>query len=89
MDVSVPQEMDPEAKAVLLLAEERAYSQELQHKGEWQNIWRCVGEYANISIFDVAGNERLHEILWGLPLFPYMKIDITPLALHPSDITMD
>ncbi len=53
-----------------------------------KNIWRCVGEYANLSIFDVNGNERLHEILWGLPLFPYMTIDITPLAAHPSDITL-
>jgi muconolactone D-isomerase len=87
MDVKIPLDMDPEAKAELL-AEEKAYSQELQRKGEWQNIWRCVGEYANLSIFDVAGNERLHEILWGLPLFPYMTMDITPLAAHPSDIAL-
>ena len=85
MDVTIPPNMDEKAKAELL-AREKAYSQELQRTGEWQSIWRCVGEYANISIFDVAGNERLHEILWGLPLFPYMKIDITPLAAHPSDI---
>ena len=47
-----------------------------------------MGAYANISIFDVAGNERLHEILWGLPLFPYINMDITPLAAHPSDIAL-
>ncbi len=87
MDVSIPQDLEAEAKTELLAAE-KAYSQELQRKGEWQSIWRCVGEYANISIFDVAGNERLHEILWGLPLFPYMKTDITPLAVHPSDIAV-
>jgi muconolactone D-isomerase len=87
MDVSIPQDLEAEAKTELLAAE-KAYSQELQRKGEWQSIWRCVGEYANISIFDVAGNERLHEILWGLPLFPYMKMDITPLAVHPSDIAV-
>jgi muconolactone D-isomerase len=87
MDVSIPHDMEGQAKAELL-AREKAYSQELQRKGEWQNIWRCVGEYANISIFDVVGNERLHEILWGLPLFPYMKMEITPLALHPSDIAL-
>ncbi|WP_457974365.1 muconolactone Delta-isomerase family protein [Arthrobacter sp. D1-17] len=87
MNVSVPRDMDPVAKAELLAAA-KAYSQELQRKGEWQNIWRCVGEYANFSIFDVAGNERLHEILWGLPLFPYMEIDVTPLVLHPSDIAV-
>ena len=87
MDVNIPQELEAETKAGLLAAE-KAYSQDLQRKGEWQSIWRCVGEYANISIFDVAGNERLHEILWGLPLFPYMKMEITPLAVHPSDIAV-
>ncbi|WLQ06572.1 muconolactone Delta-isomerase [Arthrobacter oryzae] len=87
MDVSIPQDMDPQSRAELL-ATEKAYSQELQRKGEWQSIWRCVGEYANISIFDVSGNERLHDILWGLPLFPYMTMEITPLAAHPSDIAL-
>lgn len=87
MDVTIPQNMEEQA-TTQLLAREKAYSQELQRTGEWQSIWRCVGEYANISIFDVAGNERLHEILWGLPLFPYMKMDITPLAAHPSDIAL-
>ncbi|BCW71991.1 muconolactone Delta-isomerase [Arthrobacter sp. NicSoilB8] len=85
MNVDIPRDMDAQAKAELL-ATEKAYSQKLQRQGEWQSIWRCVGEYANLSIFDVTGNERLHEILWGLPLFPYMTIDITPLAAHPSDI---
>jgi muconolactone D-isomerase len=87
MDVSIPQDMHGPAKAELLAAE-KEYSQDLQRKGEWRSIWRCVGEYANISIFDVSGNERLHEILWGLPLFPYMTMHITPLAVHPSDIAL-
>ncbi|MGW0822837.1 muconolactone Delta-isomerase family protein [Streptomyces sp. NPDC002845] len=26
------------------------------------------------------------EVLWGLPLFPYMDITVTPLARHPSAI---
>jgi muconolactone D-isomerase len=69
-----------------LLAREKAYSQEWQRSGHWRHIWRCAGQYANLSIFAVEGNEQLHEILWGLPLFPYMAITITPLAGHPSDI---
>lgn len=85
MDVSIPQTMDEQAKAELLAAE-KEYSQELQRTGEWQSIWRCVGEYANLSIFNVADNERLHQVLWGLPLFPYMTMEITPLAVHPSAI---
>jgi len=49
-------------------------------------LWRIVGEYANISIFDAESNDELHELLSGLPLFPYMTIKVTPLARHPSSI---
>ena len=85
MDVALPPGMDPAARDDLL-AREKAYSQEWQRSGHWRHIWRCAGQYANLSIFAVEGNEQLHEILWGLPLFPYMAITITPLAGHPSDI---
>ena len=53
-----------------LLAREKAYSQELQRAGTWVHIWRVVGAYSNLSIFDVADNEELHQVLWNLPLFP-------------------
>lgn len=46
-----------------------------------------VGQYSNLNIFDVADNERLHEILWNLPLFSYMQVEVTPLATHPSAIS--
>lgn len=85
MDVRIPVDMDPEAKADLL-AREKAYSQELQHSGAWPHIWRVVGEYANYSVFDVESHDELHEMLAGLPLFPHMDIVVTPLATHPSDI---
>lgn len=84
MQVDLP-DMDPNARRDLL-QQEREYSQQLQRGGEWIHIWRVVGSYANISIFDVADSDRLHEILWNLPLFPYMSIEVTPLAAHPSDI---
>lgn len=85
MDVAIPTDLDPDVRQETL-AREKAYSQELQRGGEWVSIWRCVGQYSNLSIFDVKDNERLHEILWGLPLFPFMTIKVTPLATHPSDI---
>lgn len=86
MDVALPRDLGPEERADLL-AREKAYSQELQRGGEWVSVWRCVGQYANLSIFDVADNERLHEILWHLPLFPHMTIEVTPLATHPSSVS--
>jgi muconolactone D-isomerase len=85
MDVSLPSDLDPGVRADTL-AREKAYSQDLQRQGKWPHIWRIVGQYANLSIFDVADSEELHEILWNLPLFPYMTIQVTPLTRHPSDI---
>lgn len=85
MDVAIPDDLDPAVRDETI-AREKAYSQELQRGGEWVSIWRCVGQYSNLSIFDVEDNERLHEILWGLPLFRFMTIKVTPLAIHPSDI---
>ncbi|MDZ7863665.1 muconolactone Delta-isomerase [Acidovorax sp.] len=83
MDVHIPHDL-PAEQANDIKAREKAYSQELQRDGRWPHIWRVVGEYANYSVFDVASNDELHQLLQGLPLFPFMKISVTPLARHPS-----
>ena len=85
MDVHLPNDM-PMAQADEIKAREKAYSQELQRQGKWQQLHRVVGEYANYSIFDVESNDELHTILSGLPLFPYMTMLVTALARHPSSI---
>jgi muconolactone D-isomerase len=85
--VNIPDDLDADTRADVV-ARERAYSQDLQRSGEWRHIWRIVGEYSNVSIFDVADNERMHEILSNLPLFQYMQIKVTPLATHPSDVAL-
>jgi muconolactone D-isomerase len=86
MDVHLPTDMPPE-QANEIKDREKTYSQSLQRDGRWRHIWRIVGEYSNFSLFDVSSNDELHELLTGLPLFPYMDIAVTPLAHHPSDIT--
>lgn len=83
MDVDLPLDLEGRDD---ILAREKAYSQDLQRSGQWVHIWRITGQYSNLSIFDVADNEALHDVLWGLPLFPYMTIDVTPLGQHPSAI---
>ncbi|UQS23782.1 muconolactone Delta-isomerase [Amycolatopsis thermalba] len=86
MDVRLPSDMDPSVRADIV-AREKAYSQQLQREGKWPHLWRIVGEYSNISIFDVGSNDELHELLSGLPLFPYMDIRVMPLATHPSKVS--
>lgn len=85
MDVNLPVDM-PADVAGEIKAREKAYSQALQRSGKWRHIWRLAGEYANYSVFDVESNSELHDILSRLPLFPYMKISVTPLCRHPSSI---
>lgn len=86
MDVNIPRDLPGAAE---IIAREKAYSQALQASGKWRHIWRIAGEYANFSIFDVRDNAELHEILTGLPLFPFMDIKVTPLLRHPSSIRDD
>ena len=85
MIVNIPESMDKDVKADIL-AREKAYSQELQKSGKWRHIWRVVGQYANVSIFDVESNEELHNLITGLPLYPYMDIHVEALCRHPSSI---
>ncbi|QIC65154.1 muconolactone Delta-isomerase [Acinetobacter schindleri] len=85
MDVNIPRDL-PEAQVNEIKAVEKAYSQELQRPGKWRHIWRITGQYSNISIFDVENNEELHNLLQGLPLYPFMKIEVMALNRHPSSI---
>jgi muconolactone D-isomerase len=85
MDVILPPDMDPAARDDLI-TREKSYSQELQRAGKWPQIWRIAGQYANLSVFDVADNGELNDLLWALPLFPYMRFEVLPLTLHPSDV---
>lgn len=88
MIVNIPADLDPEIAAETK-AREKAYSQDLQKSGVWRHIWRKAGLYENTSIFDVRDNDHLHEVLMGLPLYPYMEMKITPLCRHPSSIRED
>ena len=85
MDVSIPRDL-PEAERDRLLAEEKQRAQDLQRQGVWLHLWRVVGRYSNISILDADSHEALHEVLWTLPLFPFMQVEVIALARHPSAI---
>ena len=85
MDVRLPPGMPP-AEADDLKAREREIAKALQRDGRWRHLWRIAGRYANASVFDVSSPDELHDLLSGLPLFPYMDITVTALARHPSAI---
>ncbi|RYF16245.1 MAG: muconolactone Delta-isomerase [Oxalobacteraceae bacterium] len=88
MDVNIPPGFDAE-EATRLKTAEKARFQELQAAGTWRHIWRVVGQYANVSIFDVGSNAELHDILVSLPLYPFMTMRVTALCRHPSSMHDD
>lgn len=83
MDVVIPPGQDLAALEELKAAE-RSRFQELQRAGTWRHIWRVVGRYANVSIFDVESPAALHDLLTTLPLYPFMDVRVTALCRHPS-----
>lgn len=85
MDVNIPRDIPVDTVEAIKVAEKKRAT-ELQEAGKWPHLWRIVGQYSNISILDVASNDELHALLSSLPLFPYMTIQVTPLAKHPSSI---
>lgn len=83
MDVTIPHDLDPAERDRLLTAE-KARALQLQRAGTWLHLWRVVGRYSNVSVFSVESGDALHDILWSLPLFPFMRVRVTALAQHPS-----
>ncbi|MBB5686334.1 muconolactone Delta-isomerase [Sphingobium boeckii] len=88
MDVKVPLDYDVDHFADLKRKELERF-QELQKVGTWRHIWRVVGLYSNISIFDVTSSSELHDVLISLPLYPFMEVRVTALCRHPSSIHDD
>jgi muconolactone D-isomerase len=86
MDVAIPHDLDRDERDRLLAAE-KAQALELQRSGRWVHLWRVVGQYSNVSVLDVDSADELHDILWNLPLFPFMTIAVTALTEHPSALS--
>lgn len=88
IDVTLPPEM-PAAEKEALRDRENARSAELIASGRLLRIWRTVGRVANYSVWQAESLEALHEDLLSMPMFGYMKIDVTPLIDHPATAAAD
>lgn len=73
-----------EAEGAVLKAREKDYAQAHMRAGTWKHIWRETGQFGNVSIFEVDSHEELHEILSGLPFFPFLTLEVVALSRHPS-----
>lgn len=88
IDVTLPPQM-PDADKAELRTRENARAEELIKSGNLQRIWRVVGRVANFSVWQAPSLESLHDLIMSMPMFPYMKIDVTPLIDHPMTKVAD
>lgn len=65
-----------------LAARETERVRELHSSGVIERIWRQPGKRASISIWRTESADELHDALASLPLYPWMEIDVRPLATH-------
>ena len=71
----------------MLKDEEKALSQTLQREDVWRHLWGNCGDATRTSgVFEVESSARLHDVLSGLPLFPYMQVELRPLGRHASSM---
>jgi muconolactone D-isomerase len=84
IDVVWPPDGDDELKSRLVVQEAQR-ARELGEAGIIQRLWRIPGRWANVGVWEAPDATALHEALSSLPLFPWLRTKVQPLAAHPSD----
>jgi len=81
-----PELRDPEnPRRAELLARELERGVELRRAGSIERIWRVPGGLRNVGIWVAADATELHGLIASLPLYPWIKATVTPLAEHPVE----
>ncbi|MQA25856.1 MAG: muconolactone delta-isomerase [Micromonosporaceae bacterium] len=75
----------PDDKLASLYDSERDRARELAEAGTLLRLWRIPGRRANYGLWSAPHATALHDALTSLPLWPYMDIEVHPLAAHPND----
>ena len=84
ISVEWPPDGDPAVRDRLIAAEHEK-ARELVAAGRIKRLWRRPGAWANVGIWAAADATELHEALTSLPFYPWLRIQVTALALHPDD----
>ena len=84
IEVRLPAEL-PDTERADLASRELERGRALQEAGTIVRIWRIPGRTANVAVWKAGDATELHERLASLPMFPWMDIEVEPLALHPLE----
>lgn len=84
IDVRIPADFD-EARKNDLVRREADRAKELAAAGVIYRLWRIPGRWSNVGIWRARDATALHDAITSLPMYPWLAVDVTPLAAHPSD----
>ena len=84
IEVTWPPDGDPEEKERRIAAE-GVRARELAAEGIVKRIWRIPGQWANWSIWEGPDATAIHAAVTSLPMWPYLDVQVYPLADHPND----
>ncbi len=84
IEVSLPPWLAAAERARLADAVARR-GRELAAEGTIVRSWRVPGRTANVGVWAAAEPTALHEAIASLPMFPYLRAAVTPLATHPLE----
>jgi muconolactone D-isomerase len=88
IDVGLPGSL-PDSERAELLDAELERGRQLVEAGAIQAIWRVPGALRNVGIWEAVDATELHEQLSSLPLFRWLRAEVTPLAEHPLQRFLD
>lgn len=66
-------------------AREAVRTKELGGQGHLMRLWELPGDGRALGLWRAKDAAELQKMLNSLPLRPYMTVDVTPLAEHPTD----
>ena len=84
IEIEWPADGDPEQLARLTAAE-RERGLALGAAGTIRRMWRVPGRRANWGVWEADDATALHAAITSLPFFPFLNVEVIPLAAHPND----
>jgi muconolactone delta-isomerase len=86
-EVNVP-EGTPESELTTREEAEAAAAAKLVHQGHLVRLWNlrvAPGETRPIGLYRAETETEMDDLLRALPLYPWMRVTVTPLDPHPND----
>jgi len=84
IEVTWPPDGDPEERDRRLSAE-AVRARELAAAGIIKRVWRIPGRWANWGLWEAEDPTAVHAAVTSLPMWPYLDVEVYPLAAHPND----